>query len=280
MSEPVNNLLAGYLQPDQRRRIANALMANQYDRPTPQDGPVTERAGILPLGTYANGQTGIAWPGFVAQPVEAFNSLLQRGYRGGTGDTQGVQNAFDVAGAAMLGGLAVPRPRNSLGALSGRIEHQIHEAQAAANPGVDPGLLAQVKRTPSGFVEVASPRGNIDAVQTGPKQFRVAGSGLDSDADIGKGYGRALYDALLNNTVEHGDALSSGYTVSPLAQRMWEYHIARLFHVRKASGAKPLPDTYGATPGTLMGPADDVPVYSVRPSLDPRPSPPPLPGPP
>lgn len=114
MSEPINNLLSGYLPPDQRRRIANALMANQFDRPTPQDGPVAERAGLLPLGTYANGQTGIAWPGFVAQPVESFNNLLLRGYQGGTGDTQGVEDAFNVAGGAMTGGLLAPRPSNAL----------------------------------------------------------------------------------------------------------------------------------------------------------------------
>jgi hypothetical protein len=111
MSEPINNLLS----PDARRRLSNALMASQFDRPTPQDSPVTERAGMFPLATYANGQTGIAWPGFVAQPVESFANLLQRGYQGGTGDTQGVEDAFNVAGAAMLGGIAAPRPRGSIG---------------------------------------------------------------------------------------------------------------------------------------------------------------------
>lgn len=109
------NPMLAYMTPDQRRRESNQMMAEQYNRPTPQDGPVIDRAGLLPLGTYANGQTGIAWPGFVAQPVEAFNRLLQRGYQGGTGDTQGVQDAFDVAGAAMVGGLLAPRPRGSLG---------------------------------------------------------------------------------------------------------------------------------------------------------------------
>lgn len=124
MSEPINNLLRG-LAPDQRRRITNALMADQYNRPTPQDGPVTERADMFPLGTYANGQTGIAWPGFIAQPVESFVNLLRRGYQGGTGDTQGVQDAFNVAGGAMTGGLLAPRPRGSLGT-SGR-PHDINK---------------------------------------------------------------------------------------------------------------------------------------------------------
>lgn len=131
MSEPVNNLLRG-LAPDQRRRITNALMADQYNRPTPQDGPVTERAGMFPLGTYANGQTGIAWPGFIAQPVESFVNLLQRGYQGGTGDTQGVEDAFNVAGGAMTGGLLAPRPRGSVG-MSGRIT-QAGETPKSALP--------------------------------------------------------------------------------------------------------------------------------------------------
>lgn len=127
MSEPINNLLRG-LAPDQRRRIANALMADQFDRPTPQDEPVKERAGMFPLGTYANGQTGIAWPGFVAQPVESFVNLLQRGYQGGMGDTQGVEDAFNVAGGALVGGIASPKPVNALGIFGGRLAKTADQA--------------------------------------------------------------------------------------------------------------------------------------------------------
>jgi len=140
MSEPFNKLMRG-LDPDQRRRIANALMANQYDRPTPQDGPVTERAGLFPLGTYANGQTGLAWPGFVAEPVQSFYRLLQNGYQAGTGDTQGVEDAFNVAGAAMLGGLAAPRPRGSIG-MGGRPQ------ESGALPGRRPGDFPEPNQAP------------------------------------------------------------------------------------------------------------------------------------
>lgn len=130
MSEPINNLLRG-LAPDQRRRITSALMADQYNRPTPQDGPVTERAGMFPLGTYANGQTGIAWPGFVAQPVESFVNLLRNGYQGGTGDTQGVEDAFNVAGGALVGGIASPKPANALGIFGGRLAKTADQAALA-----------------------------------------------------------------------------------------------------------------------------------------------------
>lgn len=111
MSEPFNNLLSGYIPPDRRRRIANALMADQFDRPTPQDGPLTERAGLAPFGIYANGQTGVALPGLIAQPVESFANLFRRGYQGGTGDTQGVEDAFNAAGGAMVGGALSSRPK-------------------------------------------------------------------------------------------------------------------------------------------------------------------------
>jgi len=103
--------MADYLTPDQRRRIAGGLMAAQYDRATPEEGNVAQRHGLLPLATYDNGRTGLAFPGFVAEPVESFNRLLQNGYQGGTGDTQGVEDAFNVAGAAMLGGIAAPKPK-------------------------------------------------------------------------------------------------------------------------------------------------------------------------
>jgi len=51
MADPVNGLLAARMDPERRRRIGNALMAYQYDRETPQDAAVTERAGLFPLAT-------------------------------------------------------------------------------------------------------------------------------------------------------------------------------------------------------------------------------------
>ena len=97
-------------------------MAAQYDRATPEEGNVTQRHGLLPLATYNNGMTGLAFPGFVAEPVESFNRLLQNGYQGGTGDIRGVEDAFNVAGAAMMGGFAAPKPRNVVGSAGGDLK--------------------------------------------------------------------------------------------------------------------------------------------------------------
>lgn len=108
---------------DQRRRKMNAMLAAQLDRATPEEGSVAQRHGLLPLATYDNGRTGLAFPGIVAEPVESFNRLLQYGYT--PGDSRGVEDAFNVAGGAMVGGAVVPRPRNSLGALSTQLEKRL-----------------------------------------------------------------------------------------------------------------------------------------------------------
>ena len=120
--------MSDYLTPDQRRRRTGGLMAAQYDRATPEEGNVAQRHGLLPLATYDNGKTGLAFPGFVAEPVESFNRLLQNGYT--PGDSRGVEDAFNVAGAAMMGGLAAPRPRGSIG-MSGMPESALDMSQAA-----------------------------------------------------------------------------------------------------------------------------------------------------
>ena len=117
MPDPVNGLLAARMDPERRRRIGNALMAQQYDRETPQDAPVTDRAGLFPLATYANGQTGIAWPGIIATPFEKMAQVLRGEITPGTPEFN--EAGFDIAGAAMVGGLAAARPRGSLG-MSGR----------------------------------------------------------------------------------------------------------------------------------------------------------------
>jgi len=114
--------MADYVSPEARRRIAGGLMAAQYDRATPEEGNVTQRHGLLPLATYDNGRTGLAFPGFVADPLESWGRLLKNGYQGGTGDTQGVEDAFNVAGAAMLGGFAAPNLRNVVGSAGGELK--------------------------------------------------------------------------------------------------------------------------------------------------------------
>jgi len=141
MADPVNGLLAARMDPERRRRIGNALLAYQYDRETPQDAPVTERAGLFPLGTYANGQTGIAWPGIVATPVEKMAQVLRGEITPGTPEFN--EAGFDIAGAAMVGGLAAARPRGSLG-MSGRptIAEEVTRGTAAPSDRLPVGSSA------------------------------------------------------------------------------------------------------------------------------------------
>lgn len=109
--------------PDRRRRLTNMLMAQQFDRATPHDGGVVERGTIAPVGTYENGQTGLAWPGLIAEPVAAFgriaNRLMTEGYQ--PGDSRNAVDAFEVAGGAMAGSIPAGRPTNALGTFGGRL---------------------------------------------------------------------------------------------------------------------------------------------------------------
>jgi hypothetical protein len=122
MADPVNKLLS---TPQQRYRQTNALMANQFDRATPQDGEVVQRAGLLPLGAYDNGQVGIAWPGLIAGPVEAANrlwgELSKPGVQSARDNPRIAEDAFEMAGGAATGSLLAPRPSNAVGIFGGRL---------------------------------------------------------------------------------------------------------------------------------------------------------------
>ena len=78
--------------------------------PAPAAEPtVVERGQIVPLATYSDGSTRPAVPGLIMGPVESFQRLLANGYQAGTNDVQGVQDAFNVSGAAGTGGIAASR---------------------------------------------------------------------------------------------------------------------------------------------------------------------------
>lgn len=154
-----DGLSAARMSPDQRRRLGNALMAEQYNRMTPQDSAVTDRASILPLGTYANGQTGIAWPGIIAQPFEQMNRILKGEITPGTPEF--IEAGNDIAGAAMVGGLAAARPRGSLGS-SGR-----------PTPGLDMSHAARMNRA--------------DAMEFHPSTFYHGTIGAFPEFDLTRG---------------------------------------------------------------------------------------------
>jgi hypothetical protein len=149
----VNPMLA-YLPPDdgfmlpagseRRRRATNAILAAQYDRTTPQDTTVVERAGLLPIGTYANGMTGLAWPGFIVDPVAGFvreaTNPVPYLNRSEDEKRQAVETGFDVAGAAMVGGLAAPKPSGIVGSAGGRLSDRGAAAGAALQAPDNPAI--------------------------------------------------------------------------------------------------------------------------------------------
>lgn len=172
------------MTPDAKRRVASALMAEQFNRSVSQDTlaqpmapgtEVAERSFFLPLGTYSDGRTGIAWPGIATEPAAAWSGLLNRAMNTGyvSGDTQNTEDAFNVAGAAMVGGLAAPRPRGSIG-MSGRPEGAAVNAAGERQGGE--GLLNRLMSMFRGAS--AEPlrgyRGDIYAERRNPNMYWAA----------------------------------------------------------------------------------------------------------
>ncbi len=93
-------------QPQFRNMLADAIrnhtptLANRLNDPTSGAGLAVDAVG------------GLA-DMLIGQPYRSMANLLSRPYV--SGDPQAAEDAFNVAGAAMTGGLLAPRPRNSLG---------------------------------------------------------------------------------------------------------------------------------------------------------------------
>lgn len=94
-------------QPMPRNRVADWLHGNGLQGMAARFNDPTSGAGLIAdaVGGFGN---------MIAAPVHGFNRLMDRGYQAGTGDQQGVEDAFDVAGGAMVGGLLAPRAGNSV----------------------------------------------------------------------------------------------------------------------------------------------------------------------
>lgn len=133
---------------ERNRRLGNALMAQQSDRnypvlvpddsflqgPSLSQGPqpmprnaladALRDYGLHGLSNRLNSPTsgaGVVADGVgglldaaVMQPAKSFKHLWDTGYE--PGNPESAEHAMNVAGAAMVGGVAAPRPRNSLGA--------------------------------------------------------------------------------------------------------------------------------------------------------------------
>jgi len=166
------------LTPDQRRKLAARALTAQFDRATPQDTEVVERASMFPLGTYANGMTGPAIPGFIYDglfgPGDAASGKLGN-YQDNREEWAKV--GFDTAGAAMVGGLAAPRPRGSIG-MSGRPEgfetstlrHNNHNSTVTViddynrpygNPGTQPKVTSDQAAFKSTLTDPHTPAFNL-----------------------------------------------------------------------------------------------------------------------
>ena len=90
-----------------RYRRGLGLLGSAADRPTLNDYPLMDRAGVAPLGVYddgsADGRVGFAVPGMIAAPWEGFNHLLDSRQAGGPITPDDAGNALAVAGATAGG---------------------------------------------------------------------------------------------------------------------------------------------------------------------------------
>lgn len=86
---------------DMVREYGMAGLSDRLNSPTSGVGMVVDAVGGLGNALFV-------------QPAQSWNRLLSMGYQ--SGDPQGAEDAFNVSGAAMLGGIAAPRPRASLNA--------------------------------------------------------------------------------------------------------------------------------------------------------------------
>lgn len=161
--------MADYVSPDQRRRIATGLMAAQYSENPPtapmgydfdaaplspglmnfaaqrgQPGVIQKALGLIP-GFDQDGKRGAqSWGNALMStaqfPIDAVAGMGQaitapaRAYRGEFDPVseEGVGEALNVAGNAMMGGLAAPKPAgNAVGIFGGRLAKTADQAALA-----------------------------------------------------------------------------------------------------------------------------------------------------
>jgi hypothetical protein len=118
------------------------------------------------------------------QPAQSFNRLMQTGYE--SGNPQSAEDAFNVAGAAMVGGLAAPRPRGSIG-MSGRpslenstVRHNNHNSTVTViddynrpygNPGTQPKVTGDQAQFRSTLTDPHTPAFNLVQRSDGSGEF-------------------------------------------------------------------------------------------------------------
>ena len=118
--------------PNLNYRQTKQRFADQFNRSTPQDYDVAERASLLPLALYANGQTGLAWPGMVTGIADSFTAPA-RAYRGEIPQEDMIAEGLNFAGNMAMGGSAVPRPSNAAKMFGGGLAKTADHNALAAN---------------------------------------------------------------------------------------------------------------------------------------------------
>jgi hypothetical protein len=162
-------------QPQFRNLLADAIrdytptLANRLNDPTSGAGLAVDAVG------------GLA-DMLIGQPYRSMNNLLSRPYV--SGDPQAAEDAFNVAGAAMVGGLAAPRPKGSVG--SGFNYPLYHGTDAS-----DIAVIKESQRGPLGPGVYATPAESVarrygQNVHELPAVDRdiYAGSGTRTDAEF------------------------------------------------------------------------------------------------
>jgi len=156
MADP--NPMLSYVTPERRRRMGNAMMAEQYAENPPQlplgydwngaplspellafaaqrgqPGVIQKAVGLIPGfdqdGARGRQSWGNAMMSTAQFPIDAVAGMGQaltapaRAYRGEFDplSEEGAGEALNVAGNAMMGGFAAPKPRNSVGSAGGSL---------------------------------------------------------------------------------------------------------------------------------------------------------------
>ena len=130
----------------ERYAVGDAPTASGYygDYRTDPENKVEERGIILPGAKYSDGKIHPAWPAIVHdawQGMKAFETADPTDNSPEATDRLS-KAAFDAAGLAMTGSLAVPRPANAVGTFGGKLaktaDHaKLAEAEKMAAAGAD-----------------------------------------------------------------------------------------------------------------------------------------------
>lgn len=144
---------------------------------------MTRRGAILPLAEYDDGSASLALPEFINTPLESFRGLFRDAIeRPGEITPDTARQAFDVAGAAMVGGLgaglAGGMPKNAVGMSGGNLMAGRRAARDLDALGYYSGALEAAKSLPQAK---GSPEQMMAMLSKGgAKKGEIEATGLDT----------------------------------------------------------------------------------------------------